>query len=166
MVLVDHESVSVLLRRMLMRVAMRHRTFPAIMRVLVVRIVEMPVPVKRGLMAMYQFAATRLLLRSSEVVKDRAARPIVALAVVRKVFERPGHRLHLGDLRAQLVNVIERHGLDLRTGPLTILPELDELGDPFDREAQVAGPPYEAKDMDIGGAVDAVARFGSRCLAD
>ncbi len=49
----------------------------------------------------------------SKVRQDRAVRPLVATAGVRKVLQRVLHRLHLGDLAFQPVDLLLRQMFDV-----------------------------------------------------
>src|SRR3546814_16874794 len=80
-----------------------------------------------------------------EILEDRAVRPRLAVAGLGQMLQAVLHRLQLGDLRGQLVDMAHGDLLHRRRGPLAIAPQAEQQTDVVEREAEVARAPDEAQ---------------------
>src|SRR5688572_32258374 len=99
---------------------------------------------------------------SRQVVEDRAVRPMVPVAMPCEVLERIDHRLELGDLAIQLVDMLAGDLLDRRAGTGLVLPQAEQLVNIVHRETERPGPPDKTQRMNVAFPIDAVVRGGAR----
>jgi len=76
------------------------------------------------------------------------------------------HVLHLADADFQRLDLLPGQVPDIGAGPAPVAPQRQQIGDFFHRKAQVARAPDKAQDLDVLGAVGAIARSGAPDLRD
>src|SRR3546814_10196523 len=106
------------------------------------------------------------LCRRRKPCQYRTFRPLIAMASDGQSEQGAAHRVKRVRFAPQLSRARLGQRLDLSAGPIAIGPEAEQQADFLDGKAEIAGVGNEAKPMDVGIRVVAIAAFPSRSRRD
>lgn len=88
-------------------------------------------------------------MSSGNLVDEGTFGTIVAMAILRKVQQAGAHCRQRGRLAVQPVRLGQRHRLHLGARPVIVAPQVQQLANLFDREAEVARIGNEPQQCDV-----------------
>ncbi len=109
---------------------------------------------------------TRQIGSGRQTRQYRTFRPLISVTALRQIQQRFTHRIERIRLSAKIRRARFCQRPDLRTGAITIGPQIKQLSDFLDRKAEIAGIGYEAKAMDVRVAIIAIATVSPRRRRD
>jgi hypothetical protein len=89
-------------------------------------------------------------------MENWAMRPAITVACVSEMLERVAQPLHPGNLSFEFGNVLRRQFLYFSAGTLEVVPQSQQVTDPFDGEAELTGAMNESQPVDVGFDIESV----------
>src|SRR6185369_6303136 len=114
----------------------------------------------------YHGSALFLPFAMSEVIQNRAIRPLIAAAAMGQMRQGAPDRLQLLEPAVDLAHMAKRQLAHLRARPALVMPEGQQLLDIGDGESQAPRPVDEAEIGEIAAVVDAVIALAPLGLRD